>query len=31
LRGLLASMLQWFAKDRVNAHLTACVDVNPLG
>lgn len=31
LRSLLASLLQWFAKDKANGHITACVDVNPLG
>ncbi len=31
LRALLAAMLKWFAGDRANGHITACVDVNPLG
>lgn len=31
LRTLLASLLKWFSKDKANAHITACVDVNPLG
>lgn len=31
LRALLSSMLKWFAGDRANGHITACVDVNPLG
>ena len=31
LRDLLASLLKWFSKEKINAHITACVDVNPLG
>ena len=31
LRALLADLLKWFAKDRANTHITALVDVNPLG
>ena len=31
IRALLASLLKWFAGDRANGHITACVDVNPLG
>jgi primosomal protein N' (replication factor Y) len=31
LRALLSSLLKWFAGDKANHHITACVDVNPLG
>lgn len=31
LRALLSAVLKWFAGDRANGHITACVDVNPLG
>ena len=31
LRALLADILKWFAKDRLNQHITATVDINPLG
>lgn len=31
LRDLLSALLKWFSKDKLNAHITACVDVNPLG
>ena len=30
LRALLSVLLKWFAGDRANGHITACVDVNPL-
>ena len=30
LRALLSALLKWFAGDRANGHITACVDVNPL-
>lgn len=31
IRALLSAVLKWFAGDRANGHITACVDVNPLG
>ena len=31
LRTLLSALLKQFARDRANGHITACVDVNPLG
>lgn len=31
LRDLLSALLKWFSKDKANVHITACVDVNPLG